>query len=182
MTAPDLISERLLLTAMTEGHISDEYLSWLNDKELMRFSRQRHFSHTKETSIAYQKTFLNTANYFWAIEDKTNGNRMVGSITAYVDTLARTADVGIMISPAVKGQGFGKTAWGMVLKYLFEDLNLRKVTAGTVKGNLGMEGIASHWGMILEGVLREQELIDETPCDVLKYGLLRNEWLALNSK
>ncbi len=176
MSTPTLTDGQLQLVPMTENHISDEYLSWLNNKSHMHYSRQRHFQHSRETSLAYRKTFLNSANHFWAMEEALDEPVLVGTMTAYVDNLAGVADVGILVSPTAKGRGYGKRAWGLVLAYLFEDLKLRKVTAGTVKGNSSMERIALGWNMQLEGVFRQQELIDGIPHDILRYGLLAQEW------
>lgn len=184
MSTPTLKDGQLQLVPMTENHISEEYLSWLNDKSHMHFSRQRHFQHSRDTSLAYQKTFLNSANHLWAMEEVLAVPKLVGTMTAYVDSLAGVADVGILVSPTAKGKGYGKRAWGLVLAYLFEELKLRKVTAGTVKGNTSMERIALGWNMQLEGVFRQQELIDGVPYDILRYGLLAEEWhqAALTSK
>lgn len=177
---PTLEDQFIKLEPANAAHINDDYLSWLNDKELMRFSRQRHFTHTRETSLAYQESFRGTNNYYWAIIEKESGkSKLIGTINAYVDKTGGTADVGILIGhPSVRGKGYGKRAWALVLKFLFENLSLRKVTCGTVRGNKAMEGIAAHFKMQQEGILREQELLDEGPADILKYGLLSREYFA----
>ena len=41
----NLETERLKLINFTDEMISNEYLSWLNDKSLMKFSEQRHKTH-----------------------------------------------------------------------------------------------------------------------------------------
>ncbi len=177
MSKNTLSDQSITLEPANAGHINDDYLSWLNDKELMRFSRQRHFTHTRDSSLAYQETFKGTNNHYWAILEKDSG-QMIGTINAYVDKAAGTADVGIMIGhPQARGKGYGKKAWALVLKFLFEEENMRKVTCGTVRGNAAMEGIAAHFKMQLEGVLRQQEILDDGPADVLKYGLLKAEYL-----
>lgn len=173
-----LSDKEIVLEPACADHINADYLSWLNDKELMRFSRQRHFTHTRETSLAYQESFKGTNNHYWAIIEKESG-RMIGTINAYVDKSGGTADVGILIGhPQARGKGYGKKAWALVLQFLFADLKLRKVTCGTVRGNKAMEGIAAHFKMQQEGILREQELLDDGPADILKYGLLSREYFS----
>ncbi len=175
---PELPGKVVTLQPITESHVTAEYISWLNDKSLMRFSRQRLRSHTRETSIVYQKTFVGTANHLWAIVDSTT-EELFGTINTYVDQEAGVADIGIMVgNPRAKGRGAGKEAWGLVMGFLFDQLNLRKVTAGTVRGNIAMQKIAEHWQMVLEAQLREQEFIDDKPYDILRYGLLKREWTS----
>ena len=171
------IGKNVRLVPFTEAHITGEYLSWLNDKHLMRFSRQRLRTHTKESSLGYLSSFPDTPNFFWAVE-RLGDDLHIGTMTTYVDTHHQTADLGIMIGhKAAAGQGYGKEAWGLALKHGFETLNLRKITGGTAARNTGMVRIFRHWLMILEGTQRQQELLDDGPVDILLYGLLRTEWV-----
>ena len=166
------------LTPFTEAHITPAYLGWLNNQALMRFSRQRLVTHTAESSRAFLATFPGSPNFFWAIE-RVADTRQVGTLTTYVDTHHRTADLGILIGPEAASTGCGKAAWGLALRHGFAALGLRKITGGTSAKNLGMVRIFEHWRMRLEGTLRAQELLDDGPADVLLYGLLRAEWEAL---
>lgn len=157
-------------------HVSKDYLSWLNDRRLMRYSRQRLRTHTPESGRAYIASFAGTPNFFWAIERVPDGLH-IGSMTTYVDDHQRTADLGILIGhPAAGGKGYGAQAWGLALEHAFAKLGLRKVTAGAVAPNEAMVRICRKWGMQLEGTRREQEMLDEGPADVMLFGLLRTEW------
>ncbi|MBK9622106.1 MAG: GNAT family N-acetyltransferase [Candidatus Obscuribacter sp.] len=179
IATPTLTGPVATLPPITAAHVTDDYLCWLNDKHLMRFSRQRLRHHTRETSIAYQQTFVGTANHLWAIE-ATDSGELMGTINTYVDSQSLVADIGIMVgNPSARGRGLGKAAWGLVMAFLFNDLGMRKVTAGTVGGNIAMQKIAEHWQMRLEATLREQELIDDKPYDILRYGILKREWTSL---
>lgn len=166
------------LTPFTEAHITPTYLGWLNNQSLMRFSRQRLVTHTAESSRAFLASFSGSPNFFWAIQRVADG-RQVGTLTTYVDTHHRTADLGILVGPEAAGTGCGKAAWGLALQHGFTALGLRKITGGTSAKNLGMVRIFEHWHMIREGTQRAQELLEDGPADVLLYGLLRAEWEAL---
>ena len=166
---------KVRLAAFTAAHVTDAFLSWLNDRRLMRYSRQRLARHTRESSLAYLAGFAGTANLFWAVERAADG-ALLGSMTAYVSREQGTADLGILIG--VPGGGCGSAAWGLALRHGFEVLGLRKLTGGTVAPNEAMLRIFRRWGMALEGTRRRQELLDDGPADVLLYGLLREEWKA----
>lgn len=167
---------KVRIVPFSPAHISAEYLGWLNDRHLMRFSRQRVRSHTEESSRAYLASFAGTTNYFWAIERLADG-RHVGSMTTYVDTHQRTADLGILLGHSGSaGQGYGGEAWGLALAHAFDKLGLRKVSAGAVAPNEAMVRICRKWDMRLEGTRRKQEMLDDGPADVLLFGLLREEW------
>lgn len=166
------------LVPFSEAHITPTYLSWLNDKTLMRFSRQRLVTHTIESSHHFLSTFRDSPHFFWAIERVANG-KQIGTLTTYVDPYHRTADLGILVGPEAAGCGCGKTAWGLALRHGFAVLGLRKITGGTSANNLGMTRIFKHWHMKQEGTLRAQELLADGPADVLLYGLLETEWKDL---
>lgn len=161
------------MVPFTAAHVTDQYLLWLNDRRLMQFSRQRLLAHTRESSLAYMASFAGGPNLFWAVERIADGLHL-GSMTAFVDTHQKTADLGIMIGLA--GQGCGSAAWGLALEYGFKVLSLRKITGGAVARNAAMIRIFRRWGMALEGTRRQQELLDDGPADLLLYGLLREEW------
>jgi [ribosomal protein S5]-alanine N-acetyltransferase len=41
-------TKRLLIVPFSEKHLQEKYVGWLNDKELMRYSEQRHKKHDFE--------------------------------------------------------------------------------------------------------------------------------------
>ena len=62
--SPDIRTARLLITPLSERHLTKRYLGWLNDRQLMRYSEQRHKTHTISTCDAYRKSFDGTPHYF----------------------------------------------------------------------------------------------------------------------
>jgi RimJ/RimL family protein N-acetyltransferase len=156
--------------------ISGEYLGWLNDKSLMRYSRQRLTSHTRETALDYLRSFESSPNKFWAIY-RRDDRLHIGTMTAYVDPAARSADIGILVGhDEARGKGFGREAWGLAMDYLFRVQGVDKVTGGTSALNAAMVRVFHHWQMRLEEVEKDAEMIDGRPADVLRFGILCREW------
>ena len=172
---------KLRLVPFSKAHVTDSYLSWLGNPQLLRFSRNRLHKHTRESSLQYLESFSGSENFFWAVETLAD-NQHVGTMTTYVDAHNRTADLGILIGPEMTGFGCGKEAWGLALRHGFERLNLRKITGGTTANNTAMTRILEHWHMVREGTLRHQELLDDGEIDVLLYGMLREEWFELHGQ
>jgi len=159
-----------------ESFITDTYLSWLNDRALMRYSRQRHAHHTRDSALAYLRSFDGSSNRVWAVRRRVD-RLHIGTMTAYVDPGDDVADIGILIGhPAARGKGLGQEAWGVAMDHLFRGEGIRKVTGGTSALNTAMVRIFLHWRMQLEGIRREQESIDGRPADALLFGMLKTEW------
>jgi [ribosomal protein S5]-alanine N-acetyltransferase len=160
--------ERITLQAIAEKDVTDKYVSWLNDPEVVRFSNQRFYKHSKNSSLVYLNSFLGSANYFLKIE---NNDLMIGTMTAYISPQHGIADIGIMIGDRSSwGQGYGLEAWVGLMSYLFEVEGLRKVTGGTARGNIGMIKIFERSGMQLEAIRPLQVIIDGKPMDQVCFG------------
>jgi RimJ/RimL family protein N-acetyltransferase len=156
--------------------ITDTYLGWLNDKSLMRYSRQRSEHHTRASASAYLRSFQNSPNKFWAIYRRAD-RLHIGTMTAYVDPVARTADIGILVGHVdARGKGFGREAWGLAMDYLFRVEGLSKVTGGTSTPNAAMVRVFRHWRMRLEEIQKDADVIEGRPTNVLRFGMLGSEW------
>lgn len=166
------------LVPFKSEYISHKYISWLNDKELLKFSRQQRFNHSVASCEQYLKNFENSSNRFLSV--RNSSGEQVGTITAFVDPHSLVADIGIMIG--IPGKGYGYAAWGEAIHFLFVDCGMRKITAGTLSEHKRMISIFEKWGMVQEGLLKEQEFLNGRTYDVVKYGLLKHEWLAPKTK
>lgn len=167
---PDLVGERVLLTRFTQADITDDYLGWLNDPEVTRFSNQRFERHDRSSSARYLKSFEGSPNLFLSIRRRDEG-RAIGTMTAYISEHHRTADVGILIGDGShRGGGYGQDAWNTLVDWLLSERGLRKVTAGTLALNQPMIRLAERSGMVLEGRRARQEIVDGQEVDVLYFA------------
>lgn len=169
-----LESPRLRLEPFAERHLTPEYVAWLNDPDVTRFSEQRFRSHTLDTCRAYVAGVAAGPGRLWAIVSKTDGTH-IGNIAISVDPNHRVADVSILVGEkAVWGRGFGLEAWNLVLDFAFGRLKMRKVTAGTLACNHAMLSIMRRSGMTEEGRRIRQCLVEGEEVDVVYYGLFRS--------
>lgn len=165
LTSPDGL---LHIRSFIDDDITPNYISWLNDQSLMRYSNQRFTNHTLATSRSYLATFTKTDNLFLAICNA--GDQMVGTMTAYRNMNHRTVDLGILIGKECTGKGYGKTAWETMVSHLTNDGLTRKITAGCASPNLAMIKLIEGCGMVLEGRRVDQEVCENVPVDILLFG------------
>jgi RimJ/RimL family protein N-acetyltransferase len=170
-----LESVRLLLRTFVETDITPLYIGWLNDPEVVRYSNQRFIQHTFGSCHRYWSSFLGSANLFLAIEEKEQA-RLIGTITVYRSLQHKTADIGIMIGDkSIWGRHFGHEAFSLISQALIASGAVRKVTAGTMAGNLGMVRLLERSGMSWEATRRKQELMDGEPVDLVYYARFRDD-------
>ena len=107
---------------------------------------------------------------FFKISDKEN-LQSIGTITLYVNPNHGTADIGILIGNIdYWNGGYGFDAWNSLMRWAFCDLSIRKITAGTLGSNIGMQRIMEKSGMMLEGRKMRQEIVEGIEEDILFYA------------
>ncbi len=136
-------TSRLVIDNFVPDDITPEYLSWLNDESLMRFSSQRGRNHTPESASVYIEGFLESADRFVAIRLADVG-QLVGTATLYWHSSSQSVDIGILIGhPRC---GYGTEAFiGLIAGLL--SAGVPRVTAGTVIENDPMIAVALRSGM-----------------------------------
>lgn len=147
---PPILTDRLLLVKADIQYVNETYVNWLNDKQLMQYSEQRHTYHTYEGCEEYIKSFEDTPHKMWHILFKTT-MEVIGSINYYYDMKDNIADIGILIGKEYQTRGFGLEAFRSVLDFLTKN-GVRKITTGTLSTNLAMIKIAESCGMKKDGV------------------------------
>ncbi|RPI79165.1 MAG: N-acetyltransferase [Desulfobacteraceae bacterium] len=168
----EIKTDRLLITPFWEKHLTDTYVAWLNDPEVVRYSQNRFKKHSLESCRQYWKSFEGTSNFFWALEEIQNGYKHIGNLNAYVDPWNQTADVGILIGEKnTWGYGYGLEAFEAVVHFLFSKIKIRKVAAGSMSNNTAMVKIMKRLKMKKDGRRIRQCLFENREVDIVHYAI-----------
>lgn len=145
---PRIETRRLVLAPFTEDLLTERYVGWLNDLEVVRFSDQRHRRHTLESCTGYLASFAGSADMFYAAIARDPALGHVGNLTVSVDPIHRVADISILVGEKrLWGKGYGAEAFGAMTRHLLTAGGMRKVTAGTLATHAGMIEVARRAGM-----------------------------------
>lgn len=167
---PPWEGERVLLRPFKESDITLSYLNWLNNPDVLRFSNQRFHQHTRESCLRYLRSFIESNNKFFLIQDRVS-ERPLGTLTIYLNSYHRTADLGLMVGEKDSwGQGIGFDAFYAAVKQLTNSGEVRKITAGCLIINTAMVRIMEKAGLFLEATRCDQELVDGKPVDVVYFA------------
>lgn len=179
-----LEGSHVYLRQLDSADATEDYVSWLNDPEVTRFLETGKFPSTLDSVRAYMRRFdgSTTDLLFGIIDRKTD--RHIGNVTLnHINWVHRTADTGLMIGRReFWGKGYAHEAWALVIDYAFSRLGLRKLIAGLVDGNHASQTILERLGFQLEGRLRAEYWVSGAPCDALRLGLLREEFVQEGAK
>jgi RimJ/RimL family protein N-acetyltransferase len=174
-----LETARLRLEPFGEQHLSERYVAWLSDPDVVRWSERRLTPHTLESCRAYYESFRGTLNAFFAIVARDPAVGHIGNITVHRDELAArhgVADVGILLGErAAWGMGYGREAWGRVVQALLAEPEIRKVTGGCVSENHAMIKVMQACGMKKDGRRERHMIYEGRAVDVLHYAVWKEE-------
>lgn len=169
-----LKSENIILRDFKIEDICEDYVSWLNDKDRMKYSNQRFLNHNYTSCLKYFNSFKNSSNKFIAIVEK-DSNKLIGTITSYFNMNHKTVDLGILIGEKrVFGKGYGKESWKLYVDYLSTLKNIRKITAGTATCNKPMLNLIHSSKMIPDGIRKNHEIIENKEVDILYFAKFVN--------
>jgi RimJ/RimL family protein N-acetyltransferase len=164
---------RITLELFQEKYITEDYIGWLNDPEVVKYSNQRFKQHSRESCLNYLQTFENANAIFLSIQ---NQEYHLGTMSVYFNPQHQTADIGIMVgNKNCWGEGIGYEAWLLLLTTLVETASVRKVTGGTLSCNKSMIRIMEKSGMQPDGIRRSQEIVDGKIYDIIHYSAFRKD-------
>ena len=134
-----LPNKLLTLKVLTPKDVSDEYVSWLNDYEGVRFTDQKSVEHNKEGVADFVNDKLNSnVDLLFGIFFDTRhiGNIKLGPI----DYIHKVSDISFFIGDKeMWGKGLMTQVIDFVVDLAFKEVGggLDKVTAGAYANNIG---------------------------------------------
>jgi len=174
-------TERLIIKPFSEKYLTKRYVSWLNDPSVVRFSDQRHRKHTLKSCREYMKSFKKSPHYFWAIIAKDKSLGHIGNMNAYVDSVHKTSDLGILLGERLAlGHGYGLEAWTAVCEYLLKK-GMRKITAGTLSVNVKMIHLMKKASMIPDGIRTKQCIFEGSEVNLVYRALYKKRIKTYNA-
>ena len=169
------------LVPFTEQHLhAERYFAWLNDYEVMKTINRPEYltSITFDEVVVYVEGLWKSKNdSFYALCLNADG-RFIGTVrVAGLNWYSRVADVGIMIGDrSVWGRGIASDAIRTICGYLFEELGLRKLTAGAMANNPAVIRAFEKSGFVREGLLRQQDRFENGYVDHVYLGCFMDEF------
>jgi [ribosomal protein S5]-alanine N-acetyltransferase len=122
--------------------------------------------------VASQEEKLAQGHHNFAIDD----GALVGGIGLRVQSEYERAEIGYWIGKPFWGRGYATEAAAAIIRYGFEELNLRRIYAGYFSRNEKSARIMIKNGMKYEGTLRQHVKKWDEFVDVVYYGMLKEEW------
>lgn len=172
---PLIVGERIYLRKLELSDKSQQYLNWLNDPQVQKYTRRRGRTLTMKDIEDFLQFMEFSRDYHCAIITVNNkihiGNISINSI----DELNKSAEISIMIGDKnYWGKGYGKDAIELATKYAFENLKLHRIWAESP--NPAFNKMIEKMGWMHESVAREGFLFEGKFFDNERWSILENEY------
>ena len=155
----------------------DNFFRWQNDKEIQAGDGRTFRPMSEEKARDYFRAQLDNKEFIRLSIILSDSGVQAGRICLYgIDRDHGVAEWGLMLDKAYWRRGIGSEAARLVLRYAFDVLGLRKMHSTTNSGNEASMKFQESLGCVLEGRLRQQEVINNQVVDRLHYGMLREEY------
>jgi RimJ/RimL family protein N-acetyltransferase len=164
----------LKLVKFSKKFITKEYISWLNNKKINKFSEQRHFKHTYKSSLNFYYNNIKNKNLYFASIDKKK-NKYIGNIAGILDKQNSICEIRIFIG--YPNQGYGLKTFELLFNNL-KIMGIRKIFSGTLKNNTAMINIYKKMGMKLEWTLRKHYFNNGKYIDGVVYSYFNKKFIA----
>lgn len=151
---------------------------WHNDPELRRLGSGSGLPVTREKEEQDIKSACNSKDEAYLMVVKKRDNKAIGFIRFnYIDSISKNVWLRMIIGDKKAwGKNYASEALKSVLKWLFYEQNIHRITLETYATNKRALKFFEKMGFKKEGVLRGAHYADGKYFDIISYGLLKNEF------
>ncbi len=167
-----LSSAKIFLRNLRPEDVTQAYVDWMSDPEVVQFTESRFSSHTMESIREFVQACHDHQDVllFGIFDGATEchiGNIKLGPI----NRRHLLADIGLIIGRRnFWGKGIATEAISLLRDYAFSEIGLHKLTAGCYSTNLGSAKAFEKAGFSLEGRRPKHSKAGNDWVDVLEFG------------
>jgi ribosomal-protein-alanine N-acetyltransferase len=170
-----LQDKNIRLVRFNDRHITPEYAGWLNDPEINRFLCVGRVP----VDINQIENLNNNNTMFFAILllDGNGDYIYIGTTSLNnIDWINRKGEIGYIIGDKrFWGKGLATEVVGLISNYALQRLNLHKVEAGVVEGNIGSIKALQKNGFKEYGVIPEDYYLEGKYLDTHRFVKFQNQ-------
>ena len=178
----DLFKGKLVrLAGIDPEEASKSFAQWNRDSEYMRLldSDPPRLHSSKAIKGWLEKDLEKETEMYWFAVRALEDDRLLGDVTlSVINWGSREAFAGIAIGMReFCGKGYGTDAMGLLLRYGFVELNLRRISLNVFEFNQRALRSYEKAGFQMEGRQRQFIQREGRRWDILYMGILREEWM-----
>jgi [ribosomal protein S5]-alanine N-acetyltransferase len=174
----DLDLESIYLKQLDEEDVTAYYVSWLNDPEITKYLEIRHAK--QPITLQSVKDHVRQCNanrrHHWGVF--IHGKHVGNVSCSMYSHVYNWVDVSILIGDrACWGKKLGWYVMAGAVEHLFSISGFNRIQSGAYSVHGASINLFLNLGFRKEAELKEAVIVDGRYADVVKFGLLKLEWL-----
>jgi len=169
------VNDSCYLRVLTTDDVSDDYVFWMNDYEVTKYTEQNYRKHTRSDVEEFvNQKFNSKSDLLFGIyfEEKHIGNIKLGPIKWE----HKSAEVSFFIgNKDFWGKGIASAVVGRVVDFSIKDMGLEKINAGYYDGHIGSAKVLEKCGFKLEGERRSTVIFEGARINSILVGYLKDD-------
>lgn len=174
----ELTTERLTLRRFAVEDVEHMFYNWESDPEVTKYlvwEPHKSIKETEELVACWISQYECNDLYLWAIE-VNDLEQPIGSISVITSNeKIMEAEVGFCIGKAFWHQGYTTEALKEVIRFLFEEVGYRRISAKYDPKNIYSGKVLEACGLSYEGTCIQADWNNSGICDMAIYGRIRND-------
>ena len=174
-----LRKDKIFLRSLTKDDINSQYLSWMNDPEITRYTASRNRHNNYQSLLAYLGKHDNRTSFQLGIF-VGDGELNIGNFSIICDLHNLIGRTNVLIGDKEWwGTGIVLQARALILEFLFLHMGIYKVCGTPLSKNRPAIFNYQKQGFTVEGVERDQVLLgDGSRSDVIHFAMFKKQFLA----
>lgn len=175
-TFPALQTSRLDLIEIKQENLTDIF-ELFNDAKVTKFYNIATLANVGEAQRIidwFQSRFLEKSGIRWGIALKGK-NKIIGTVGFNNFTKNHRANIGFDLQSSFWNNGYITEALAVILKFGFSQLEINRIEAEVMQGNIASEKVLSKLGFKNEGGLRHWLYWNEFHFDMTMFSILRSD-------
>jgi len=168
--------DEIYLRELQKGDLEGSWYNWFNDNEITRYQDKGTFPNSIEKQTDYYDYLQKSQkDIVFAIVDK-NTEKHIGNIGVHhIDYIHRRCEIGIIIGEKIqRGKGYGKVFINAIKDYIFNTLNLRRITVFVMHENISSIKSFEKCGFSKEGIMKEYYYKNGRYLDSVIYSVIKS--------
>ncbi len=162
--------DNFYLKQLSKIDITQNYINWLNDYEVVKYTEQRHLKHSYDSVCQFvEQKLFSKENYLFGIyyNKKHIGNVKLGPISFS----NKKSEISYIIGEKKYwGKGLATQTINFLSQIAKDKLNIVKLLAGTYDCNLASINVLKKNGFKLEGRITKSVYFEKKQIDNLVFG------------
>lgn len=178
-TFPILHTDRLDLVEIKQDHLADIF-KLFGDNRVTQFYNVVTLANEEEGQKFidwFRNRFTDKAGIRWGISLKGHDN-IIGTIGFNNFTKRHRANIGYDLQADFWNKGYLTEALKTVIEFGFKQLDINRIEAEVMQGNVASEKILTKTGFKNEGVLRQWMYWNDKHYDMTMFSLLQSDFMA----